>query len=62
MDVISTRSQDAFRCARRSARPRPTCSEKAGLGLTGDSALMSALLAVVLVVQFRTTAYRAGVY
>ncbi|WP_055523738.1 hypothetical protein [Streptomyces graminilatus] len=37
-------------------------SEKAGLGLTGVSVLMSALLAVVLVVQFRTTAYRAGVY
>ncbi|AGP52297.1 membrane protein [Streptomyces rapamycinicus] len=37
-------------------------SEKAGLGLTGVSALMSALLAVVLVVQFRTSAYRAGVY
>ncbi|WP_037853557.1 membrane protein [Streptomyces sp. NRRL S-340] len=36
--------------------------EKAGLGLTGVSLLMSALLAVVLVVQFRTTAYRAGVY
>ncbi|MFF8911290.1 COG4705 family protein [Streptomyces olivaceoviridis] len=37
-------------------------NEKAGLGLTGVSVLMSALLAVVLVVQFRTTAYRAGVY
>ncbi|WP_405724758.1 hypothetical protein OG885_01650 [Streptomyces sp. NBC_00028] len=37
-------------------------NEKAGLGLTGVSALMSALLAVVLVVQFRTSAYRAGVY
>ncbi|MEU9924043.1 hypothetical protein AB0H51_22595 [Streptomyces griseoluteus] len=36
--------------------------EKAGLGLTGVSVLMSALLAVVLVVQFRTKAYRAGVY
>jgi uncharacterized membrane-anchored protein len=36
--------------------------EKAGLGLTGVSVLMSALLAVVLVVQFRTRAYRAGVY
>lgn len=35
---------------------------KAGLGLTGVSLLMSALLAVVLVVQFRTAAYRAGVY
>ncbi|GAA2494391.1 membrane protein [Streptomyces longisporus] len=37
-------------------------NEKAGLGLSGVSALMGALLAVVLVVQFRTTAYRAGVY
>ncbi|WP_405877054.1 hypothetical protein [Streptomyces sp. NBC_00005] len=37
-------------------------NEKAGLGLTGVSVLMSALLAVVLVGQFRTTAYRAGVY
>ncbi|WP_432025839.1 COG4705 family protein [Streptomyces sp. 1222.5] len=37
-------------------------SEKAGLGLTGVSVLMSALLAVVLVGQFRTRAYRAGVY
>jgi uncharacterized membrane-anchored protein len=37
-------------------------NEKAGLGLTGVSLLMSALLAVVLVVQFRTKAYRAGVY
>ncbi|MEV6837089.1 hypothetical protein AB0N17_21690 [Streptomyces sp. NPDC051133] len=36
--------------------------EKAGLGLTGVSVLMSALLAVVMVVQFRTSAYRAGVY
>ncbi|MET8979440.1 hypothetical protein ABZX85_27950 [Streptomyces sp. NPDC004539] len=36
--------------------------EKAGLGLTGVSVLMSALLAVVLAVQFRTAAYRAGVY
>ncbi|MEU0945673.1 hypothetical protein ABZ379_23300 [Streptomyces canus] len=36
--------------------------EKAGLGLTGVSVLMSALLAVVLVAQFRNTAYRAGVY
>ncbi|TXS43248.1 hypothetical protein EAO75_31460 [Streptomyces sp. uw30] len=36
--------------------------EKTGLGLTGVSVLMSALLAVVLVVQFRTIAYRAGVY
>ncbi|WP_406129267.1 hypothetical protein OHQ89_47185 [Streptomyces canus] len=37
-------------------------NEKAGLGLTGVSLLMSGLLAVVLVVQFRTTAYHAGVY
>ncbi|MFF8731988.1 hypothetical protein ACF073_36755 [Streptomyces sp. NPDC015171] len=37
-------------------------NEKAGLGLTGVSLLMSGLLAVVLVVQFRTSAYRAGVY
>ncbi|MFG3118899.1 hypothetical protein ACGF4C_31600 [Streptomyces sp. NPDC048197] len=37
-------------------------NERAGLGLTGVSVLMSALLAVVLVVQFRTRAYRAGVY
>jgi uncharacterized membrane-anchored protein len=37
-------------------------NEKAGLGLTGVSALMSALLAVVLVVQFRSSAYRPGVY
>src|SRR4051794_24534206 len=37
-------------------------NEKAGLGLTGVSVLMSALLAVVLVVQFRAGAYRAGVY
>ncbi|MER6083873.1 hypothetical protein [Streptomyces sp. NPDC001833] len=36
--------------------------EKAGLGRTGVSVLMSALLAVVLVVQFRSAAYRAGVY
>lgn len=36
--------------------------EKLGMGLTGVSLLMSALLAVVLVVQFRTKAYRAGVY
>ncbi|WP_275467236.1 hypothetical protein [Streptomyces noursei] len=35
---------------------------RAGLGLTGVSALMSALLAVVLVVQFRSRSYRAGVY
>ncbi|MFF4491217.1 hypothetical protein ACFY0F_32950 [Streptomyces sp. NPDC001544] len=37
-------------------------NEKAGLGLTGVSVLMSVLLAVVLVVQFRTSTYRAGVY
>ncbi|MFI6354861.1 hypothetical protein ACIBJF_19895 [Streptomyces sp. NPDC050743] len=37
-------------------------NEKAGLGLTGVSVLMSALLAVVLVVQFRLSAYRPGVY
>ena len=37
-------------------------NEKAGLGLTGVSVLMSGLLAVVLVVQFRTRAYSAGVY
>ncbi|MGD6740595.1 hypothetical protein ACOKM3_01975 [Streptomyces sp. BH106] len=37
-------------------------NEKAGLGLTGVSILMSLLLAGVLVVQFRTRAYRAGVY
>lgn len=37
-------------------------NEKAGLGLTGVSLLMSALLAVVLVVQFRTKSYQAGVY
>ncbi|MFF2848426.1 hypothetical protein ACFVT5_19190 [Streptomyces sp. NPDC058001] len=33
-----------------------------GLGLTGVSLLMSALLAVVLVAQFRTSAYRPGIY
>ncbi|MFF5861003.1 hypothetical protein ACFY8B_36325 [Streptomyces sp. NPDC012751] len=37
-------------------------NEKAGLGLTGVSVLMSALLAVALAVQFRTRAYRAGAY
>ncbi|MEV6024436.1 hypothetical protein [Streptomyces sp. NPDC052036] len=37
-------------------------NEKAGLGLTGVSLLMSALLTVVLVVQFRTKSYRPGVY
>ncbi|MFB7775363.1 COG4705 family protein [Streptomyces bauhiniae] len=35
---------------------------KAGLGLTGVSVLMSALLAAALVAQFRTRSYRAGVY
>lgn len=33
-----------------------------GMGLTGVSLLMSALLTVVLVVQFRTKAYRPGIY
>ncbi|MEU2622057.1 hypothetical protein ABZ642_28680 [Streptomyces sp. NPDC007157] len=37
-------------------------NKKAGLGLTGVSVLMSALLAVVLVIQFRSGAYRPGVY
>ncbi|MFB0614730.1 hypothetical protein [Streptomyces sp. AGS-58] len=37
-------------------------NENLGLGLTGVSLLMSVLLAAVLVVQFRTTAYRPGVY
>ncbi|MGW1893437.1 COG4705 family protein [Streptomyces sp. NPDC002004] len=37
-------------------------NENLGLGLTGVSLLMSVLLAVVLVVQFRTDAYRPGVY
>ncbi|MGW3982613.1 COG4705 family protein [Streptomyces diastatochromogenes] len=37
-------------------------NEKAGLGLTGVSVLMSALLGVVLVVQFRSSVYRPGVY
>ncbi|WP_345042117.1 hypothetical protein [Streptomyces sannanensis] len=37
-------------------------NEKAGLGLTGVSLLMSVLLVAVLVVQFRTRAYRPGVY
>ncbi|MFC9633387.1 hypothetical protein ACFTY8_30045 [Streptomyces mirabilis] len=37
-------------------------NEKAGLGLTGVSVLMSALLGIVLVVQFRSSAYRPGVY
>lgn len=33
-----------------------------GLGLTGTSLVMTAALAAALVVQFRTRAYRAGVY
>lgn len=37
-------------------------NEKAALGLTGVSVLMSGLLGVVLVVQFRSSAYRPGVY
>ncbi|WP_434600027.1 COG4705 family protein [Streptomyces sp. A5-4] len=37
-------------------------NEKMGLGLSGVSLLMSALLALVLVVQFRTATYRPGVY
>ncbi|MBW8698260.1 hypothetical protein MBT84_01605 [Streptomyces sp. MBT84] len=37
-------------------------NSNAGLGLTGVSVLMSALLAIVLVVQFRTRAYRPGIY
>lgn len=37
-------------------------NEKMGLGLTGVSVLMSVLLAVALVVQIRTSTYRAGVY
>jgi uncharacterized membrane-anchored protein len=37
-------------------------NEKLGLGLTGVSLLMSVLLAGVLVAQFRTRAYRPGVY
>ncbi|MBT2420794.1 hypothetical protein J7F01_06670 [Streptomyces sp. ISL-22] len=37
-------------------------NEKLGLGLTGVSLLMSVLLAAALVWQFRTTAYRPGVY
>ncbi|MYW70223.1 hypothetical protein GTY65_40170 [Streptomyces sp. SID8379] len=37
-------------------------NEKLGLGLSGVSLLMSVLLALVLVVQFRASAYRAGVY
>jgi uncharacterized membrane-anchored protein len=37
-------------------------NEKLNMGLTGVSLLMSALLVAVLVVQFRTKAYRPGVY
>ncbi len=37
-------------------------NEKADLGLTGVPLLMSALLTVVLVVQFRTKGCRPGVY
>ncbi|MET7984520.1 MULTISPECIES: hypothetical protein [unclassified Streptomyces] len=37
-------------------------NEKLGMGLTGVSLLMSGLLVIVLVVQFRTKSYRAGVY
>lgn len=37
-------------------------NEKLGLGLTGVSLLTSVLLAAVLVAQFRTRAYQAGVY
>ncbi|KUJ33486.1 hypothetical protein ADL25_45145 [Streptomyces sp. NRRL F-5122] len=37
-------------------------NSKAGLGLTGVSVVMSALLAVVLLVQFRMRAYRPGIY
>ncbi|TSB31445.1 COG4705 family protein [Streptomyces benahoarensis] len=37
-------------------------NEKLGLGLTGVSLLMSAVLVGVLVAQFRTAAYRPGVY
>ncbi|MEV5986291.1 hypothetical protein AB0L85_14875 [Streptomyces sp. NPDC052051] len=37
-------------------------NENLGLGLTGVSLLMSVLLAAALVLQFRTTAYRPGVY
>ncbi|MFI6662572.1 hypothetical protein ACIBL8_44530 [Streptomyces sp. NPDC050523] len=36
--------------------------EKAGLGLTSVCVFTSALPAIVLVVRFRTAAYRAGVY
>lgn len=37
-------------------------NEKLGLGLTGVSLLMSVLLVAVLVAQFRTRAYRPGIY
>ncbi|MGP8296790.1 COG4705 family protein [Streptomyces inhibens] len=37
-------------------------NEKLGLGLTGVSLLMSVLLVAVLVAQFRTAAYRPGIY
>ncbi|MEW2439941.1 hypothetical protein AB0952_38335 [Streptomyces caniferus] len=37
-------------------------NEKLGLGLTGVSLLMSVFLVAVLVAQFRTRAYRPGVY
>ncbi|WP_328548730.1 hypothetical protein [Streptomyces platensis] len=37
-------------------------NEKLGMGLTGVSLLMSVLLVAVLVVQFRTRAYRPGIY
>ncbi|MEB8339328.1 COG4705 family protein [Streptomyces endophyticus] len=37
-------------------------NEQLGLGLTGVSLLMSVVLAVALVAQFRTGSYRAGVY
>ncbi|MFI0154747.1 hypothetical protein [Streptomyces lydicus] len=37
-------------------------NEKLGLGLTGVSLLMSVVLVVVLVAQFRTRAYRPGIY
>ncbi|MFF1570196.1 hypothetical protein ACFVY1_43695 [Streptomyces sp. NPDC058293] len=37
-------------------------NENLGLGLTGVSLLMSVLLVAALVLQFRTSAYRPGVY
>lgn len=37
-------------------------NEKLGMGLTGVSLLMSVLLVAVLVAQFRTRAYRPGIY